>query len=75
MAQSKSTQSGEELVKVKLFKDKGEYKDPVFVAINGNSWLIERGVEVEVPKSVKEVLDYQQYADGQVSERVKAAEE
>ena len=46
-----------EKVKVKLFKDNGKYKDDVFVAVNGKSWLIQRGKEVEVPRFVKEILD------------------
>jgi hypothetical protein len=45
------------MVKIKLFKDKGEYKDDVFVAVNGIRYQIQRGVEVEVPDFVKEVLD------------------
>ena len=47
----------EKRVKIKLFKDNDKYKDDVFVAVNGKSYLIKRGVEVEVPESVKEVLD------------------
>lgn len=31
-------------------------KDDVYVAINGHSWLIQRGVEVDVPKNVARVL-------------------
>ena len=33
-------------VKVKLFKDNGKYKDPVFVAVNGHRFIVPRGVEV-----------------------------
>nr|DAE15522.1 MAG TPA: hypothetical protein [Podoviridae sp. ctZ5d16] len=47
----------EKMVKIKLFKDNDKYKDDVFVAVNGKSYLIKRGAEVEVPESVKEVLD------------------
>lgn len=45
-----------ETVTVRLFKDNGKYKDPVFVGINGKNYLIERGKEVEVPRCVSEVL-------------------
>lgn len=31
-------------------------KDDVFVGVNGKTWLIKRGEEVEVPISVAEVL-------------------
>lgn len=46
----------QEMVKVKLFRDNGKYKDDVFVAVNGKRYMVPRGVEVEVPKSVYEVL-------------------
>lgn len=44
------------MVKLRLFKDGGKYKEPVFVAVNGKTYMIERGVEVEVPDYVAEVL-------------------
>ena len=50
MAEKKKT------VKIKLFKDYGEYRDDVFVAVNGESYLIQRGVDVEVPDGIAEVL-------------------
>lgn len=44
----------EKMVKIKLPRDK---KEPdVFVSVNERSWLIQRGVEVEVPECVAEVL-------------------
>ncbi len=46
------------MVKIKLFKDYGEYRDDVFVAVNGESYLIQRGVEVEVPDYIAEVLEH-----------------
>ena len=46
----------EKMVKLRLFKDNGKYKEPVFVAVNGKTYMIERGVEVEVPDYVAEVL-------------------
>lgn len=52
MAEKKKT------VKIKLFKDYGEYRDDVFVAVNGESYLIQRGVEVEVPDYIAEVLGH-----------------
>ena len=44
-------------VKVKLFKDNGMYKDPVFVAVNGQRFIVPRGVEVEVPEYIADVLE------------------
>ena len=51
------TKKGPEMVEIELFKDDGKYKDDVFVAINGKTYQIQRGVRVKVPKAVKEVLD------------------
>lgn len=45
-----------EPVKLKLFKDKDHYKHDVLVIVNGKSWLIKRGVEVEVPRKVANAL-------------------
>ena len=57
-----------EPVEIQLFKDNDKYKDPVFVAINGQSWLIERGKKVTVPACVKKVLDWQVAEDQRNSE-------
>lgn len=46
-----------ELVDVKLFKDNDKYKEPVFVAVNGESIAIERGVRVKIKRKFAEVLD------------------
>lgn len=46
----------EETVKYTLFRDDDRYKDSLFVSVNGKSYLIERGKEVEIPKSVYEVI-------------------
>lgn len=46
-----------EMVDIFLFKDGDKYKDDVFVAVNGKTYQIQRGVTVSVPTYVKEVLD------------------
>ncbi|NLE57156.1 MAG: hypothetical protein GX616_02260 [Planctomycetes bacterium] len=46
-----------ELVEVRLFKDNNEYKDPVFVSINGKNMVIERGVTVKIPRNYALVLE------------------
>ena len=46
----------EEMVKYALFRDDDRYKAPLFVGVNGRSYLIERGKEVDIPKSVYEVI-------------------
>lgn len=47
------------MVKIKLPKIKGDQED-VFVSVNNYTCIIKRGVEVEVPDFVKEVLDNQE---------------
>ena len=49
---------------IRLFKDNQRYKTPVFVGVNGETYLIQRGVDVEVPKAVAEVLRHSEEMDG-----------
>lgn len=44
-------------VKVKLYKDSDRYKQDVQVIVNGKAYVIKRGVTVEVPDFVAEVLE------------------
>lgn len=46
----------EKMVKIHLFKDKKNYNGDVFVGVNGRTFQIQRGVDVEVPECVAEVL-------------------
>jgi len=55
----KSQFEGEEKVTIKLPLTRTE-KDDVWVAVNGKSMLIKRGVEVEVPKCIAEVLQHKE---------------
>lgn len=56
VATAQNVYPGEKLVKIKLPLTKDE-KDPVHVGINERDWIIQRGVYVEVPECVVEVLD------------------
>ena len=49
--------------KVELFKDSKDYKDDVFVCVNGHNMVIKRGVEVEVPEAFAKVLDQSKKQD------------
>lgn len=49
----------EKMVKIKLPLTKSE-KDDVPVGVNDRTWHIKRGVEVEVPECVAEVLQHQE---------------
>lgn len=56
-----ATTATEKLVKVKIPRERGNDAD-VYVSVNDRSWLIKRGVEVEVPECVAEVLRNQEIA-------------
>ena len=47
-------------VRIRLFKDNSRYKGDLFVSVNGVNYKIRRGVEVEVPPEVAEVLERRQ---------------
>lgn len=49
----------EKLVKVKIPKVRANQED-VFVSVNERTWIVKRGVEVEVPECVAEVLQHQE---------------
>ena len=61
-------------VRIHLFKDNGRYKDDVFVGVNGETYLIQRGVDVEVPKAVAEVLRHSEEMDNAAMARIAEAE-
>lgn len=48
---------GEERITIRLFKDGGKYKDDVFVAVNGETCVVKRGVPVQIKKKFAEVLE------------------
>lgn len=64
-----------ENVKVKLFKDNSRYQGDLFVSVNGVNYKIRRGIEVEVPPEVAEVLEHSQQQDECTAARIAAAEE
>ena len=61
-------------MKIKLFKDNSQYKEDLFVSVNGVNYKIRRGVEVEVPPEVAEVLEHSQMQDERTAARIAAAE-
>lgn len=64
-----------DLVTVKLFKDTGKYKDPLTVVLNGKIWRLERGIELRVPKDVKEIIDHSEYQDTMTARMIEAKED
>lgn len=55
----KKTKQNEKVkkVKIKLFYDGQNYSDDVTVIVNGETFIIKRGIEVEVPDYVKCAID------------------
>ena len=66
--------AGNRMVRIKLFKDDRDYRDDVFVAVNGERYLIQRGVEVEVPAYVAEVLEHSASQDARTAELIQQIE-
>jgi hypothetical protein len=54
---------GNELVEIELFKDNKDYKDDVFVAVNGESCIIKRGEKVKIKKKFARVLEQSRRQD------------
>ena len=62
MATETTTNNKPKKVKIKLPLSRTE-KEDVYVAVNGKSYLIKRGEEVEVPEFVAEVLKHSEEMD------------
>ena len=60
------------MVTIHLFKDDDRYSAPVFVGVNGDSYLIQRGMDVKVPKAVAEVLEHSIKQDAEAARKSQA---
>ena len=49
----------EKMVKIRIPRVKANQED-VFVSVNERTWIVKRGVEVEVPECVAEVIRHQE---------------
>lgn len=56
---------------VNLFYDGDRYKDPLFVGINGMTWLVKRGEPVEVPIEVAAVINESLVQDGKTAQLIR----
>lgn len=45
------------LVEIELFRDNKDYKDNVFVAVNGETCVIARGQKVKIKKKFADVIE------------------
>lgn len=55
-------EAAEKKVRIRIPKTRSETED-VYVSVNNRNWLIQRGVEVEVPECVAEVLRNSELAE------------
>lgn len=62
----------EEYVQVQLFKDGKDYKDDVFVSVNGENCVIKRGYPVKVKRKFALVLEQSQQQDVRAAEYAEA---
>ena len=61
-------------VNIELFKDDYRYKEPLFVGINGRTWLIQRGVPVEVDDYVADFIEQMKAEEARIMRRVESEE-
>ena len=61
-----------EMVSIRLFSDDGRYKGDLFVSVNGVNYQIKRGVTVQVPPEVAEVIQHSEEQDAQSAARMEA---
>lgn len=61
-----------DLVWVKLPKDR-EHQDDYYVCLNGKTFLIQRGKEVQVPAAVAKIIENQERMDALALERSEKA--
>lgn len=59
MAETNNTEPKTKMVKIRIPRTKADQED-VFVSVNNYTCIIKRGVEVEVPDYVAEVLRHQE---------------
>ena len=71
-AEEKAEAKDDGMVTIHLFKDDDRYAAPVFVGVNGDSYLIQRGMDVKVPTAVAEVLEHSIKQDAEAARKSQA---
>lgn len=56
-----------ERVPFRAFRDTGRYKDDITVGYNGKQYVIQRGVEVMIPRAVREIIYQSMQQDEQTA--------
>ena len=70
----KANEYWNEEVEIQLFKDGGKYKDDVYVAVNGQNCLIQRGKPVKVKRKFAEVLRQSLEQDNETADMIRELE-
>lgn len=65
-----SIDPGDELVEIMLFKDNERYKDDVFVAVNGETCQVKRGVPVKIKRKFAEVIQNSMKQDAETAQLI-----
>lgn len=63
-----------ETVTIKLFKDSGRYSGDVFVRVDGKRYQIKRGIPVQVPRKVADVINQQLKQDQATAQMIEMKE-
>lgn len=63
-------QKKEKMVTIHLFRDTERYKDDVIVGLNGKMYQIKRGMDVEVPEAVAEIIENSRKQDQQTADMI-----
>lgn len=57
---NKPNETKEKMVKIKIPLERGKANKDVYVSVNDRDWQIKRGITVEVPECVAEVLQHEE---------------
>ena len=71
---AKAEEYWNEEVEIQLFKDGGKYKDDVYVAVNGQNCLIQRGKPVKVKRKFAETLRRSLAQDNETADMIRELE-
>ena len=72
-AEAKAKAKAEELVETVFMKDNDKYKDDIIVGLNGKIYRIKRGVKVEVPRAVMDIIEQSNELTGKAADMQESA--
>ena len=65
----------DEYVDIRLFKDNGKYKDPLYVGINGQNCVIPRGEFVRVKRKFALLIEQSELQETRAAEAIQSAKD